>query len=136
MHRAINIKHRIVRRVDIEIAPLATFDTIDLGDEDFESVTQPLSNDNELIVNQESRHYDSNANSCDLVNSHSPLSCNVCATGCEPPGDGGLNQTRTIGGNTSKKSLSQAGGERGQRDAEGSPGAQDVDSVAEVSPAQ
>ncbi|XP_059162554.1 uncharacterized protein LOC131945938 [Physella acuta] len=91
MHRAINIKHRIVRRVDIAKAPLATFDTIDLGDED----VKPSCNDNK---------------------SNSPAGCStdeqVLTAGSSSvfTRDGKV-KSGTIGGNNSKKSLSQTGGE-------------------------
>ncbi|KAK3790975.1 hypothetical protein RRG08_018545 [Elysia crispata] len=133
MHKAINIKHRVVRRVDIEIAPLATFDTIDLGDEDVEPIKQSLSNNTDVY--QVSKH---DANGSVLVQCHTSFSCNVKTSDCNQPGNGGLIQTRTIGGNTSKKSLSQAGGEKGQKDAEGLPsgaatsGSQNVENVADT----
>ena len=83
MHKTINKKHRIVRRVNIEIAPLATFDTIDLGDED---VSPGLDIDDiHLLKGQD-----------DQLNQTSK--------------DGNL-KTEIIGGNNSKKSLSPAGGE-------------------------
>ncbi|XP_005105664.1 uncharacterized protein LOC101853482 [Aplysia californica] len=88
MHRTINIKHRIVRRVDIGKAPLATFDTIDLGDEDIKSkhsATKRAAYGRQQLLQGLSTHHTFDQ-------------------------DGSL-KTETIGGNNSKKSLSQAGGE-------------------------
>ncbi|GFN97746.1 hypothetical protein PoB_002425200 [Plakobranchus ocellatus] len=106
MHKAINIKHRIVRRVDIEIAPLATFDTIDLGDEDIELDKKSLSGSDDQ---QES------PSECHRSNCWTPSSHNGNDIGLPFPRDSSP-ITRTIGGNTSKKSLSQAGREKSQKD--------------------
>ncbi|GFS11604.1 hypothetical protein ElyMa_003090600 [Elysia marginata] len=113
MHRAINIKHRVVRRVNIEIAPLATFDTIDLGDED-EPIKKSLSDDEEDL-HKESKD---KCNSPVLTQHYSSFSCNVEATELLPSHESVI-QTRIIGGNTSKKSLTQAGGDKSQKETGG-----------------
>lgn len=86
MHRAINIKYRIVRRVDIAKAPLATFDTIDLGDEDVKpgcNEKTGCSTDEQVLTGGSSGVFTRD----------------------------GRVKSGTIGGTNSKKSLSQAGGE-------------------------
>ncbi|KAH9518370.1 hypothetical protein Btru_016548 [Bulinus truncatus] len=99
MHRVFNIKHRIVRREEILRAPLATFDTIDLGDEDVIS-NQTQSTTSILDFSQPK------VNLLNLKTSKVLLEDGSLNT--ETIGD---NNSKTIGANNSKKSLSQTGGE-------------------------
>ncbi|XP_055879121.1 uncharacterized protein LOC106055933 [Biomphalaria glabrata] len=93
MHRVFNIKHRIVRREEILRAPLATFDTIDLGDEDVNS---------DGTQSTTFKSSDNSSSSVQLLNTKSQEASLH---------DGRLKSTGNIGANNSKKGLSQAGGE-------------------------
>lgn len=95
MHRTISVKYRIVRRVDIDKAPLATFDTVDLGDEDVQVASGKSGSTETTVAAKE------NQQSCQVTENTQPELFIY---------DGTL-KSETIGASSSKKSLTQVGGE-------------------------
>ncbi|BFZ12201.1 hypothetical protein BsWGS_15240 [Bradybaena similaris] len=95
MHRTISVKYRIVRRVDIDKAPLATFDTVDLGDEDVQVASGKSSTTETTVAAKENEH------SCQVTENTQP----------ELFIYDGILKSETIGASSSKKSLTQVGGE-------------------------
>ncbi|CAG5131321.1 unnamed protein product [Candidula unifasciata] len=100
MHRTISVKYRIVRRVDIDKAPLATFDTVDLGDEDVQAERHQLDSHPPDSTERTVKAEDSQR-TCQISEYKHPELFIY---------DGGL-KSEIIGASSSKKSLTQAGGE-------------------------